>query len=202
MRNPAVPSVLDIGCAMGPFLAAANDSGWQSFGTDISADAVEYVQKELNIPAACAQFPDFDPACEFGIEKFDAVTMWYVIEHFQDLDSALKKVSSLVKDGGIFAFSTPSASGISARSRAQEFFEHSPSDHFTVWETDRARPVLRKYGLEIVRIVSTGIHPERFPIVRKMKWKEQSLAASFVRIAGKKLRLGDTVEIYCRKIKS
>ncbi|MBP3367064.1 MAG: methyltransferase domain-containing protein [Treponema sp.] len=202
MRNPAVPSVLDIGCAMGPFLAAANDSGWQSFGTDISVDAVEYVQKELNIPAACAQFPDFDPACEFGIEKFDAVTMWYVIEHFQDLDSALKKVSSLVKDGGIFAFSTPSASGISARSRAQEFFERSPSDHFTVWETDRARPVLRKYGLEIVRIVSTGIHPERFPIVRKMKWKEQSLAASFVRIAGKKLRLGDTVEIYCRKIKS
>lgn len=202
LRNPVTPSVLDIGCAMGPFLAAANDSGWQPFGTDISADAVEYVQQELNIPAACARFPELDCAAEFGIEKFDAVTMWYVIEHFQDLDAALKKVSSLVKDGGIFAFSTPSASGISARSNAQRFFEQSPCDHFTVWEINRAKPLLRKYGLEVLRIVSTGIHPERFPIAQKMKCNEQSLAAAFLRMLSRKYRLGDTVEIYCKKFKS
>ena len=38
------PAVLDVGCAFGPFMDAANDAGWQVFGTDISAEAVSYVQ--------------------------------------------------------------------------------------------------------------------------------------------------------------
>lgn len=35
---------------------------------------------------------------------FSAVTMWFVIEHFQDLNSVLQKVSDLLIGGGIFAF--------------------------------------------------------------------------------------------------
>ena len=34
----AKPTVLDIGCAYGPFLSAANDKGWQVFGTDIAEE--------------------------------------------------------------------------------------------------------------------------------------------------------------------
>lgn len=77
------PAVLDVGCAFGPFMDAANDAGWQVFGTDISAEAVSYVQEKLHYPATCAAFPAFDAAAEFGINEFDAVTMWYVIEHFK-----------------------------------------------------------------------------------------------------------------------
>ena len=73
------PAVLDVGCAFGPFMDAANDAGWQVFGTDISAEAVSYVQEKLHYPATCAAFPAFDAAAEFGINEFDAVTMWYVI---------------------------------------------------------------------------------------------------------------------------
>ena len=46
--------------------------------------------------------------------------MWYVIEHFQDLKSVLTKVNELLKKDGIFAFSTPSAEGVSAKSYKQK----------------------------------------------------------------------------------
>ena len=46
-KKSVTHSLLDIGCAMGPFIDAAADSGWQVYGTDVSAQAVEYVQKTL-----------------------------------------------------------------------------------------------------------------------------------------------------------
>lgn len=199
-RSTVTPTILDIGCAMGPFLDAANDSGWQVYGTDISSDAVDYVQNNLHYPAVCASFPNFDPLAEFGMEKFDAVTMWYVIEHFQDLDSVLKTVSNIVKKGGIFAFSTPSASGVSAKYNSAEFFTSSPKDHFTLWEPKRADSILRKYGFKVEKIVSTGIHPERFPSVKRHGWGEKSFQYNAVKAFGKVSKLGDTFEVYCKKI--
>ncbi|MBR7063894.1 MAG: methyltransferase domain-containing protein, partial [Treponema sp.] len=108
-------TLLDIGCAYGPFLSAASKQKWQVFGTDISEDAVLYVQSKLLFPSACVAFPNFDSAKEFGVKCFDAVTMWFVIEHFYELDKVLKTVSSLVKVGGVFAFSAPSGEGVSAK---------------------------------------------------------------------------------------
>ncbi len=199
MHSPVTPTILDIGCAMGPFLDAANDSGWQVFGLDISKDAVEYVQTSLKYPAVCSVFPNFDPSKEFGIQQFDAVTMWYVIEHFKDLDSVLKAVSKLVKKGGVFAFSTPSASGVSGKYNTKEFFTQSPGDHYTLWEPSRAQSILKKYGFTVSKIVSTGIHPERFPSAKKHGWKKNSLPFNVLGAASHVLKLGDTFEVYCRK---
>ena len=193
-------TLLDIGCAYGPFLSAAADSSFNSFGTDISEDAVAYVQKELKIPAVCSAFPEIDTAEEFGIAQFDVVTMWYVIEHFKDLGGVLRKVSSLVKKGGMFAFSTPSGEGISAVSDKDHFYEISPTDHYTIWEPSRADSILRLFGFKVERIVSTGHHPERFPQIKKSGAEKGSLKWMLAEAKSHAKRLGDTVEIYCKKI--
>ena len=193
-------NLFDIGCAYGPFLAAATDSGFNPFGTDISDDAVSYVQKKLKYPAVCSAFPAIDTAGEFGIAQFDVVTMWYVIEHFKDLGSVLRKVSSLVKKGGIFAFSTPSGEGISAKSDKDHFYQISPTDHYTIWEPSRADSILREFGFKVERIVSTGHHPERFPSIKKSGAENGSLKWKITDALSRAKKLGDTVEIYCRKI--
>ena len=126
--------------------------------------------------------------------------MWFVIEHFQNVDSVLSAISKIVKPGGIFAFSTPSASGVSARYNTQSFFEQSPCDHYTLWEPSRTGAILRKYGFEVVQIVSTGIHPERFPSAKKKNLKEKSLEFGLLKFASRAFKLGDTFEVYCRKV--
>ena len=199
-KKSVTHSLLDIGCAMGPFIDAAADSGWQVYGTDVSAQAVEYVQKTLHYPAVCSAFPAFDPAASFGVLSFDAVTMWYVIEHFQNLGDVLQAVSRLVKKDGIFAFSTPSASGVSGKFNRQTFFEQSPEDHFTLWEPENAAAILARYGFKVEKIVSTGHHPERFPYAKKHTLKPSSMQFSLLRLLSKAQNLGDTFEVYCRKI--
>ena len=193
-------NLLDIGCAYGPFLAAASESSFNPFGTDIAEDAVSYVQQKLKYPAVCSAFPDIDTAEEFGITQFDVVTMWYVIEHFKDLGKVLRKVSTLVRKGGLFAFSTPSGEGISAVSDKDHFYEISPTDHYTIWEPSRADSILRIFGFRVERIVSTGHHPERFPSIKKSGAQKGSLKWNLVDAISQARRLGDTVEIYCRKI--
>lgn len=200
LKRNSSPRILDIGCAYGPFLSAAQENGWQAYGADISKDAVEYVRRNLLLPAVVSDFPDFDAPSEFGINQFDAVSMWFVIEHFSNLKSVLEKVSSLVKKGGIFAFSTPSAEGISGKTNTKSFFENSPSDHFSVWEPSKAKKILEKFGFSVEKIVSTGHHPERFPSVRKNGGKKGGIVFSVCEKASHFFKLGDTCEIYCRKI--
>jgi len=193
-------SILDIGCAYGPFLSAAIDNNMNAFGTDISEDAVDSVSKKLKIPACCSAYPDLNTDEEFGVQQFDVVTMWYVIEHFKDLDKVLRKTSSIVKTGGVFAFSTPSGEGVSAVSDKDHFYEISPTDHYTVWEPSKADKILRKYGFKVVKIVSTGHHPERFPSIKKSGAEKGSFQWNMIDKYSKIKKLGDTVEIYCKKI--
>ncbi len=194
------PSLLDVGCAMGPFLAAASNAMWQVFGIDVSSEAVEYVKNTLSYPAVCGEFPFNDIASQFGVKQFDALTMWFVIEHFSDLDSVLSAVSSLVKKGGIFAFSTPNALGVSGKYNKQNFYENSPQDHYSIWETKTAKSILKKYGFKVVKIVPTGIHPERFPNIKNHGSGKNTVRSRTAKTLSKIFCLGDTFEIYCRKI--
>lgn len=224
VKEKTKPAILDIGCAYGPFLSAADDDGWMPFGLDVSEDAVNYVQNTLLFPAAKASFPDFDSEKEFGISKFDAVSMWFVIEHFKDLKNVLEKVSQILKKGGVFAFSTPSAEGVSAKMNPEKFYEQSPKDHYSLWEPSLAGKILKRFGFKVVKIVSTGHHPERFPVSEKIAKKngmknskenlkengkeneirnsgsDENASMKLLGFYSKMFRLGDTFEVYCRKI--
>lgn len=196
------PVLLDIGCAYGPFLDSAKESGFIPFGTDISEEACKYVSCELGIPALSSVFPDLDFKLLNAGDKFDVVSMWYVIEHFENLRKVLEKVASMVKKGGVFCFSTPNYGGISGRKSPMDFFKNSPSDHFTIWNKRAAKIILEKYGFKPVRFRFTGIHPERFPgkeylnpggkgLMGFRKFEYKSIYA-LMRL----FRLGDTFEVY------
>ncbi|MDR3284837.1 MAG: methyltransferase domain-containing protein [Treponema sp.] len=134
-------------------------------------------------------------------QGFDSVNMWFVIEHFQALGKALDRASAALKAGGIFAFSTPSASGVSAQYNRDAFFAQSPRDHYTLWEPERARRILRQKGFTVVRMVSTGHHPERFPVYTKLIRYPRlaKLCKALLGQYSRLFRLGDTFEVYCVK---
>ena len=159
---------------------------------------MQYLKGRLSIFALKGFFPD---DCRIGpgnlsfweAEYFDVVTMWYVIEHITDVQKALKTIAALLKKGGIFAFSTPSRSGISARKNLRAFLEKSPSDHRTIWDPRRAKQLLDRAGFDVKNIVVTGHHPERFP--RWMRFLGDSALLKLSQAFG----LGDTFEVYAVK---
>ena len=200
-RNPDAgprPRLLDIGCAYGPFMAAAAECGFSPSGVDPVEDAVRHVKEELGFPAWQGFFPTGTKA-EDG--PFDAVTLWYVIEHFDEPLKILPAIHRLLRDGGVLAFSTPSFSGISGRKDARAFLKNSPPDHWTIWSPRSCKKILKRHGFRLRKIVVTGHHPERFPFAgRFVQPGKKGLLYRLLLLASRVFRLGDTFEVYAVRV--
>jgi 2-polyprenyl-3-methyl-5-hydroxy-6-metoxy-1,4-benzoquinol methylase len=189
--------LLDLGCAYGPFLAAARDGGFSPVGMDPAEDAVRYVREELGIPAFQGLFPESPP--EFRDHSFAIITLWYVIEHFEDPRRALREINRLLKPGGVMAFATPSFGGISCLKSQRRFLEKSPSDHWTLWHPRTCGKILGSFGFKVKKIRITGHHPERFPLVGPFLTKKTGGAYRFFYGISMIFGLGDTFEVYAIK---
>lgn len=186
--------LIDLGCAYGPFLAAARDRGFEVEGVDISADAVKYCSEQLSIPARSLDLTSASPQDLHGGRPFDVITLWYVIEHFSNLKALMELLSASLVPGGVLALSTPSMAGISARKDLKKFLQASPMDHYTLWDPRTIRPMLEKFGLELLLVHGSGHHPERFGGI---------LSAPIMKPITSRLSVwggyADTFELYARK---
>jgi 2-polyprenyl-3-methyl-5-hydroxy-6-metoxy-1,4-benzoquinol methylase len=187
--------LLDIGCAYGPFLSAAREQGFEPLGIDPAPDAIRYVREELGMEARVGFFPD--PSLPTPPGSFKAVTLWYVIEHFEELSPVLGAINRLLEPRGALAFSTPSFSGISGRKSLRAFLENSPQDHYTLWSPALCRRLLARYGFRVKKIRISGHHPERFPLGNRLG-RGGLLRGLFLAIS-RVFRLGDTFECYAIK---
>jgi 2-polyprenyl-3-methyl-5-hydroxy-6-metoxy-1,4-benzoquinol methylase len=195
------PRLLDIGCAYGPFLAAAREEGFSPCGIDPAEDAVRYVTETLGIPAVQGFFPtpqggDAAPPLP---TPYSVITLWYVIEHFRDCVPVLAEIRKLLKPGGVLAFATPSFTGISGRASLNNFLEHSPADHWTIWSPSAAKKVLRTAGFTVKKIVNSGHHPERFPVLGRYARSKKSPLYWLLLAISRIFSLGDTFEAYAAK---
>jgi 2-polyprenyl-3-methyl-5-hydroxy-6-metoxy-1,4-benzoquinol methylase len=192
---PVTPRLLDIGCAYGPFLAAAREEGFSPCGIDPAEDAVRYVTETLGVPAVQGFFPP-TAHCSLLTAPYSVITLWYVIEHFRDCVPVLAEIRKLLKSGGVLAFATPSFTGISGRASLKKFLERSPADHWTIWSPAAAKKVLKTAGFTVKKVVNSGHHPERFPVLGKYAHSEKSPLYGLLLAVSKIFALGDTFEVY------
>ena len=87
----------------------------------------------------------------------------------------------------------------SAKYFPESFYRNSPADHYTLWEPSRAGGIVSRYGFKVVKLISTGHHPERFPAARVREAQDNARLYKLLRAKSKLQRLGDTFEAYCIK---
>lgn len=122
--------VLDIGCAQGHFLREAYLEGWKCYGLEMTEGLADALVQEGIADIRYGRFEDvtYEPSL-----KFDAITMWHVLEHFEDPVPVMKRCHELLADDGFIAIGIPMHSPLEVRVFGKYFLWELPrhQSHFT-----------------------------------------------------------------------
>ena len=141
-------SVLDVGCGNGAFVAAAAARGYDAWGIDFSAKAIEAGRKHFGLEHLyCASTQELTE--RFGARRFDVVTAFEVLEHMDDARSFIRELIGLTAPGGHVIVSVPN------RERRPWLLKEGdlPPHHFTRWNADAIRRFLDDNCLRTEKII-------------------------------------------------
>ncbi len=176
--------ILDIGCAYGFFLKRAKTMGFISIGIEIEKNAVCYSKTKLKIKTLQADFLKY----KFK-EKFNVITLWYVIEHFKNQGIIINKIKTILKPGGLLCLSVPNGNGPFYWFNKKQWLETHPDDHFFDYSLKGIKIFLKKNGFKLIKKQITGFHPERY-----------IGCPGLIKPLLKLLKYGDTMELYFKQV--
>jgi spore coat polysaccharide biosynthesis predicted glycosyltransferase SpsG/2-polyprenyl-3-methyl-5-hydroxy-6-metoxy-1,4-benzoquinol methylase len=179
-------TILDVGCALGFFLEIARQQGWETCGIEISSYAARWAQEKLGLKVFEGNYLEM----ELAPESFDAVTFFFVAEHFKDVEKVIERAYSLLRMGGVLACALPNRGGISYRRNPEAYIDNHPRDHYVDTCPRNLMKLLKEYGFSRRNIQTTGIHPERV-----FSRRIATVDAMYRQLA-RAMRLGDTFEYY------
>jgi SAM-dependent methyltransferase len=133
--------LLDIGCGPGNLLKKAEDHGLASYGLDISVEALKIAKR--NSPNS-KLFLASGERLPFASDFFDYITCMGSLEHFTDMDMALKEMLRVAKPDAKFCIMVPNINYIFGAGTGQ-----IEEKLLTLGEWSK---ILEKNGMRIVKI--------------------------------------------------
>lgn len=134
--------VLDIGCFNGFFVRELLDRGFDATGIDFNRKALEFGRSTYQLERSISDRTLVD-LYQQG-ERFDAITMFEVIEHLEDFVSVTQQALRLLRANGVMILSTPN-SRMTWRPELD-----SPPHHLSRFSPTSVRRLTERCGLKIL----------------------------------------------------
>jgi 2-polyprenyl-3-methyl-5-hydroxy-6-metoxy-1,4-benzoquinol methylase len=145
--------VLDIGSGYGFFRVALRDAGFEQDGLEVSAFARAVARSSYGLETYDRTLDDH---WEDWPDRFDAATLFDLIEHVADPDALMAQVAAIIRPGGFVGIKTPNIDC----PEADVFGAHYHSlkrEHLGFFSPESLTAVARRTGFEPVD-VSTVSH--------------------------------------------
>ncbi len=195
--------ILDVGCATGFLLDQARKRGWEVYGVELSAWAVDYAKNKLQLPNI-TQGPLKE--ADYPANFFDVVVLKDVIEHLTDPKETLEQIRYILKPAGIMCCNTPDIDSLASKILGAKWWGIKQS-HLFYFNKNSLSALFKATGFVPLKVRS---HARTFTlnywISNFLKFKP---AFGFIRCWLDKrpswanqllcIDLGDQVEIFARK---
>jgi len=178
-RKRAPGHLLDVGCAVGFFLEAARERGWQASGIELSSYAAERARTRVGCDVHCGELTDV----RLPAGTFDVITLWDVVEHMADPLEQLTECRRIIKPDGLLALSTPDIGSLMAKLTGPRWMGFKLADeHLYYFSRATATELLDRAGFEVVQAFPVGkcIHVEFF--VKRLGLYLPRLAGALMRL--------------------
>jgi 2-polyprenyl-3-methyl-5-hydroxy-6-metoxy-1,4-benzoquinol methylase len=175
MISDSNPKVLDIGCAEGRLLNSFFECGCDCCGVEhssypkerfINRDRIKYFIGDINSIA-------------FGESRFNIIILWHVLEHMNNPQSVIQKVSDLLSHDGIIIIAVPNFSGVESRMFRQSWFHLDVPWHKYHFTEKFIRDLFEKNDLQRVKATTFCLEQGVFgflqSLLNSMGWKKNEL---------------------------
>ena len=146
--------LLDIGFGAGTILQVASRKGWDVSGQEVSSPAVEQARVQ-GFEAFCGNLSE----AKYPDAYFDVITCSEILEHVPNPQEILLEVARILRPGGLFWATTPSARGISYRLMGTEWSVLSPPEHTQLYSKKGIIRMLHKAGFSRATVKTYGTNP-------------------------------------------
>ena len=138
---------IDVGAGTGRVLQEAMRwETWDLMGIEPVERAAEYIKIKTGLQVFGDRLEKFS-----GYENtFDIVTMWDVLEHFEDPIMAINKVREILRENGIYVFSIPNIKSWDLRVFKNYWVGYDLPRHLHLFSDVFLSTIMKKKGFKII----------------------------------------------------
>lgn len=137
--------VLDVGCGYGFFVDALARAGYRATGLDVSQERLALATKHLHGTFIKGEIDE--ALVETNRSRFQAVTLFHVLEHIRTPVALLRQCSDLVAAGGYLLIEVPNLGDELLDQHAEYRAFYWQRAHLSYFDAARLELMLRRAGL-------------------------------------------------------
>jgi 2-polyprenyl-3-methyl-5-hydroxy-6-metoxy-1,4-benzoquinol methylase len=138
-------SLLDVGSGTGSFVKEMKDHGWQVTGLEPDADARKVAKEHFN-----CELEDSHKLFALAPDSFDAVTLWHVLEHVEDLTRYLEQLKLVLKSNGRLVIAVPNYTSLDASKYKGNWAAYDVPRHLYHFSPRSMRMLMERMGMQIL----------------------------------------------------
>jgi len=141
-------NLLDFGCGTGEFLKVAKSNGWFTIGMEPSPFARQQADATIaqDIKASIHEVAEQN-------KKFDAITLWQVLEHVENTNETLQTLKGLLIKSGIIFIAVPNHTSWDSAHYKQYWAGYDVPRHLWHFNTKSMERLLENHALTVARII-------------------------------------------------
>ena len=136
-------TIIDVGCGAGYFMLSASTKGWQVHGTEISEEAITLAEEKKQ-----HVFKGDIASLDLEKDKYDIATLFELVEHASNPEDIIKKLSSVLRPGGLLYITTPNYNSLT-RLLLRDRWNLFHKEHLFYFTDKTLKALLEKYGFRI-----------------------------------------------------
>ncbi len=138
-------TILDYGCGTGMFLSAINKAGWETYGMEPDDDARKIASENGN-----NVFSDKDRMKTYITDKkFNAITLWHVLEHVTDMEETLAFFKERLNNDGVLIIAVPNHVSYDATYYKEYWAAYDVPIHLHHFELKTMKGLVEKVGFKL-----------------------------------------------------
>jgi 2-polyprenyl-3-methyl-5-hydroxy-6-metoxy-1,4-benzoquinol methylase len=138
--------LLDIGSGTGGFVNEMKLQGWQVTGLEPDKDARQLAKQLYKVDLL-----DMDQLFQAGKERYDAITLWHVLEHVHELQSYVQQIKSLLKKEGKLFIAVPNYTSKDAAIYKEFWAAYDVPRHLYHFSPRSMAVLMEKNGLKLLQ---------------------------------------------------